>query len=103
MASWTLTAPEGVYADSAGDLFIADTGNNRILEAPASGGTHYGISMTAADAYTVAGHGTGAAGHTGDGGAANLAFLSGPTQGNFGASGDPSLYLADAGNNRVQE
>jgi RHS repeat-associated protein len=103
MASCELNAPQGVMADPAGDLFIADTGNNRVLEVPAASGTHYGISMTAGDAYTVAGHGTGAPGHGGDGGAANLAFLSGPTEVITGAGGDTSLYIADAGNNRVQE
>ena len=103
MASCKLTAPQGVVVDSAGDLFIADTGKNRVLEIPVANGTNYGISMTHLDVYTVAGNWGGSGGHSGDGGAASQAFLSGPTQVVLGPSGDTSLYIADAGNNRVQE
>ena len=103
MASCKLTAPQGVVVDSAGDLYIADTGKNRILEIPVANGTNCGISMTHLDVYTVAGNWGGSGGHSGDGGAASQAFLSGPTQVVLGPSGDTSLYIADAGNNRVQE
>lgn len=103
MASCLLDAPQGVTVDSAGDLFVADTGNNRVLEISAVSGTNYGLSMTADDAYTVAGHGTGAAGHGGDGGVANVAFLDAPTQVIHGAGGDTSLFIADEFNSRVQE
>jgi len=33
-----LNAPQGVAVDRAGDIFIADTGNNRVVEVPAGGG-----------------------------------------------------------------
>jgi len=33
-----LSNPQGVAVDGAGDVFIADTGNNRVVEVPAGGG-----------------------------------------------------------------
>ena len=43
----------------AGNLVIADTGNDRIRVVAASTGTFYGQAMTAGDIYTVAGDGSG--------------------------------------------
>ena len=97
-----LDQPIGLAADSSGDLFIADSANNRVVELAASTGTQYGISMTANDIYTVAGHAGGNIGHSGDGGAANVAFLDTPTGVTLG-HGTSDLYIADAGNNRIQE
>ena len=59
--------------------------------------------MTADDVYTIAGHGGGTAGHSGDGGSrADAAFLNEPVSlANGSATAD--LYIADAGNNRIQE
>ncbi len=54
--------------DAAGNLVLADTGNNRIRVVAGVTGTFYGQQMTAGDIYTVAG--TGTAGYTGDGGPA---------------------------------
>lgn len=84
-----LNAPQGVALDSAGDLFIADTGNNVIREIPSSGAT----------IQTVAGNGT--AGYTGDGAAATSAELRGPVS----VFADPSgnLFIADRGNNVIRE
>jgi hypothetical protein len=53
--SAALSSPEGVAADSAGNVLISDTGNNRIRMVAASTGTFYGQAMTAGDIYTVAG------------------------------------------------
>lgn len=104
MGSCKIKAPQGVTVDSSGDLFVADTGDNRVLMIPAANGNYYGINnMTADDVYTVAGNVSGNHGHTGDGGLASNAYLSGPTQVVLGTGGDTSLYIADAGNNRVQE
>ena len=61
-----LDLPGGVAVDAAGNLFIADTGNNCIREVNAS---HAVIT-------TVAGNGT--AGYGGDGGQADAAQLAGP-------------------------
>ena len=48
----------GLAVDSAGDLYIADSGNSRVLEVPVSSGTKWGaISETANEIFTVAGNG----------------------------------------------
>ena len=100
-ASALLNHPQGLAVDPAGDMYIADAGNNRIQEIAAAGGHHWGQSMTAGDIYTIAGSATGAAGSTGDGGPASSALLNGPGGLALDAAGD--LYIADSGNNRVQE
>ena len=63
-ATTTLNAPAGVAVDSSGDVFIADTSNNRVRMVPASSGTFFGQAMTRADIYTVAGTGTACSTHT---------------------------------------
>ena len=97
-----LNTPGGLAFDSAGDLYIADSGNNRVLEIPVSSGTLRGVAMTADDVYTVAGNWGGSSGHSGDSGAATSAFLNDPV-GLAVVNGGSDLYIADAGNNRVQE
>ena len=84
-----LNHPRGVAVDSSGNVYIADTDNNRIRKV-----TPGGIISTVA--------GTGAAGGTGDGGLATLATLSGPWGVSWNATG-PVLYVADTGNNRVRK
>lgn len=96
-----LSGPEDTATDTAGDVFIADTGNNRIVEIAASARTQFGIAMTAGYAYDVAGSAIGTAGSSGDGGAATSALLNGASGIIVDASGN--LYIADWGNNRVQE
>lgn len=90
-----------VAADPDGDLFIADSDNDRVQEIAASTHTQFGIAMTAGDVYTVAGSAIGNSGTSGDGGAATSALLFSPE----GVAADPAgnLYIADTGNNRVQE
>ena len=61
-----LSGALGVAVDSLGDVFIADTGNNRVREIVAATG----------DIITVAG--TGTAGYSGDNGPATAAELDGP-------------------------
>ena len=97
----TFGSASGVATDSAGDLYTADSGGNRIQETPATTGTQWGQSMMAGDTYTVAGSSTGSAGHTGNGGVATSAKLSGPADVVVDSSGD--LYIADYSNNRIQE
>ena len=63
-ATTTLNAPAAVAVDSSGDVFIADTTNNRVRMVPASSGTFFGQAMTRADIYTVAGTGTACSTHT---------------------------------------
>ena len=100
MASSKLNWPMGLASDSAGDLFVADFDNSRILEFPIASGTNYGISMTADDVYTIAGNWGGSQGHSGDGGPATSAFLSEPQGVAVNSSG---VYIADTDNNRIQE
>ena len=89
-ATALLNAPAGIGLDAAGNVYIADTGNNRIRKITTSSGI---ISTVAGSSST--------AGFSGDGGAATAALLSAPRgQILFDAAGN--LYFADSGNNRVR-
>ena len=96
-----LDGPNDVALDASGDLYIADTANNRIQEIAATTHSQWGQSMTANDVYTIAGSSSGTSGHSGDGGAATSALLSSPYGLAFDAAGD--LYVGDYSNNRIQE
>lgn len=84
----SLNSPQGLALDAAGDLYIADKGNNRIRK----------ITFSTGIISTVAG--TGTSGSSGDGSPALIALLSGPTDVTFDNLGN--MYIADAGNNRVR-
>lgn len=89
----SLNTPSGVTIDGAGNLYIADTGNNAIRV----------ISAATGAITTIAGNGTPCAGKTdsvGDGCAANQAVLSGPTGVTLDSSGN--LYIADTYNQRIR-
>jgi YD repeat-containing protein len=96
-----LNHPGATASDEAGDVFIADTANNRVQEIAASSHTQFGISMTAGDVYTVAGNAAGQAGYGGDGGAATAALLYQPAAVAVDPSGN--LYIADQNNAAVRE
>jgi RHS repeat-associated protein len=96
-----LDNPDNVTSDSKGNVYIADSANNRVQEIPASTHTQFGIAMTAGDVYTVAGNAAGGEGTSGDGGLATSAFLNLPLGLAVDAAGD--LYIVDASNNRVQK
>lgn len=83
-----LDTPTGIAIDARGDLFIADSHNQRIRMVNAQG-----IISTVA--------GNGVAGYSGDGGAAASASLFLPRAVAVDAAGD--LYIADAGNNRIRK
>ena len=85
--SWT--SPSGVAVDAAGDLFIADSGNNVVRE----------VNARPAIITTVAGNGT--AGYSGDGGPATAAELNDPDGVAVDSAGD--LFIADSGNNVIRE
>ncbi len=87
--SATLEFPVGLAFDSAGNLYIADFGEQRIREVSAATGL---IS-------TVAGNGT--AGYNGDGIAATSAELNNPDAVVLDAAGD--VFISDSHNNRVRE
>ena len=93
-----LNGPAAVTVDTAGNLVLADTGNNRIRVIAATSGTFYRQDMTAGDIYTVAG--TGTAGYSGDGGPAAAAKLRGPAS--VVTDGAGNLVLADSGSNRIR-
>jgi sugar lactone lactonase YvrE len=82
-----LRLPGGVALDAAGDLYIADHGNNRVRRVDAAG-----VITTVA--------GTGEAGFSGDGGPATEAKLSGPFAVLIDADGN--LVISDFGNARVR-
>ncbi|HEY3954743.1 MAG TPA: hypothetical protein VGM53_15325 [Streptosporangiaceae bacterium] len=94
----SIDPPQDTAADAAGNLLIADAGNNRIRVAAASTGTFYGQAMTAGDIYTIAGNGT--AGSAGDGGLATAAELNDPAGVTVDGSGN--VVIADTRNNRIQ-
>jgi DNA-binding beta-propeller fold protein YncE len=83
-----LAYPSGVALDSTGNLYIADTQNNRIRE------VSNGIIGTMAGT-------SGAIGFNGDGGPATSAQLGLPG----GVAVDPAgdLYIADTVNKRIRE
>ncbi len=82
-----LDSPAGVAVDANGNLYIADTHNNRIRE------ISNGVITTIA--------GTGTAGFAGDGGAATSAQLNYPTAIAVDTKGN--LYVADTNNFRIRE
>ena len=84
-----LDSPRGLAVDSAGDLFIADSGNNVIRE----------VVKATGDIITVAGNGT--AGYSGDGGPATAAELNDPNGVAVDSAGD--LFIADTDNNVIRE
>ncbi len=96
-----LSDPFGVAVDSAGNVYIADSGNNRVQELAATSHSQWGISMTAGDIYTVAGSAAGTLGDSGDGGPAAKAALYDPADVTVSSSGD--VYIADSYNNQVRE
>ena len=83
-----LNAPIGVASDIARNVYVADTGNNRVRLWTASTGL----------IATIAG--TGAAGFSGDGGAGTSAMLNSP--GGIAVDVAGNVYIADSNNNRVR-
>ena len=84
----TLYWPQNMAADSAGNLFIADSENNRVRKVDTNG------IIT-----TVAGNGT--AGFAGDGGMATNASLNLPRA--VAPDGNGNLFIADSNNHRIRK
>jgi hypothetical protein len=87
-SSAQLYGPQGLTEDSAGNLYIADTYDQRIRKVTPGG------TIT-----TVAG--TGTAGYNGDNIAATTARLNYPT--GVAVDGVGNLYIADSNNNRIRQ
>jgi trimeric autotransporter adhesin len=83
-ASAELSSPTGVAVDSAGNLYIADSGNNRVRE----------VAVGTGIITTVVGNGT--EGYNGDGGLATSAELNDPAGVAVDSAGN--LYISDTDN-----
>jgi sugar lactone lactonase YvrE len=84
-----LSVPQGVAVDAAGNIYIADTGNNAIRE----------IAVATGKISTIAG--TGTAGYSGDNTGATGSTLRAPAGVAVDTAGN--VYIADTGNNVVRE
>jgi trimeric autotransporter adhesin len=82
-----LNGPAGVAVDPAGNLYIADSGNNRIRM------VSKGVITTVV--------GNGKEGFTGDSGPPTSAELSNPA--GIAVDSASSLYISDSGNNRIRK
>ncbi len=83
-----INSPFGVGVDSAGNIYIGDTGNQRIRKVDTSG-----------NISTIGG--TGSAGSGGDGGAATAAQINTPMQVVVNSAGE--VYFVDYGNSRIRK
>jgi hypothetical protein len=95
-----LDRPSAVALDSAGDVFVADTGNDTVRVLAARSGCLLGQQVTGGDLYTMVGT-PGHPGYYGDGGPASSAELDAPGGVALDAEGD--LFIADSGNSVVRE
>ena len=121
-----LESPTGVGMDAAGDVYIADSGNNSLRRMTPDGtirtvavGSGWGVAVDAAgnvygaapvanvvykiapDGTVIVAAGVYTAGYSGDGGPATSAQLNDPWGAAVDASGN--LYMADTGNYRVRK
>ncbi len=82
-----LNFPQGLAVDSAGNVYVADTGNSRVVRIA-------GTALT-----TLSGNGS--VGFAGDGAAATTGRFNHPT--GIAVTGDGlTVYVADRGNNRIR-
>ena len=92
----TVDGPGGLALDTAGNLFVADTGHCRVLVVPARAGLLDGLHVRPGQATTVAG-GSCAGGAGGAGGAA-IGYPS-----DVAVDGHGDLFIAEPTAQRVQE
>jgi protein gp37 len=89
--------PWGVYGDSSGNIFVADSTNNAIREIA---GPTPAVGQATGNIYTIVNTST-VAGFVGDGGPAFAAQLNTPHSVFFDAAGD--LFIADFNNHAIRE
>ena len=89
-----IAVPSGLATDSAGNLYIADTDNNRIRKVDVNGTITKVAGDSPIQVYSSGGFG-------GDGGPATNALLNHPGGIAFDSAGN--LYIADSGNNRIRK
>ena len=82
-----LNSPAAVALDAIGNIYVADTGNNRVRKIDANGWI-----------TTLAG--AGVAGYSGDSGPANIATLNRP--GGVAADTAGNVYISDTGNHAIR-
>ena len=92
-----LNGPEGIFVDTKGNLFFADTSNQVIREVA---GPTPGTGMTAGFIYDVAGT-AGTHGYSGDGGTAITASLTFPAGTFVDSTG--SIFISDANSNAIRQ
>jgi uncharacterized protein (TIGR03437 family) len=95
-----LNQPEGVTVDAAGNLFIADTVNDRVREVTANGHIMTVAGTGYSAVYDPIYDETGASSTTGDNGPATSAAVVLPTD--VAVDGAGNLYIADFGNGRIR-
>ena len=93
VAATTLNTPKGLALDSAGNLYVADSGNNRVLFYPISGG------IAAVSPTRV--YGQGAVGNTFGVAATGITNVGMNAPTDVTLDSQNNLYVADASNNRV--
>jgi hypothetical protein len=93
----TLSNPGGVTVDGAGNLFIADTGNDLVREVNAVSGL---ITVFAGNLGGASGLCSGKTDNVGDGCPATQATLDAPQGSTMDVFGN--LYIADTNNNRIR-
>ncbi|MGA8762337.1 MAG: hypothetical protein WB562_05555, partial [Candidatus Sulfotelmatobacter sp.] len=103
--SANLNLPESIAFDAAGNIYIADSYDNRIrvVNVGTSTITIAGVSIPAGDINTIAGQSAACSssqGTCGDGGPANQAFLNDP----FGVAVDSAgnIYIADTYDQKIR-
>jgi sugar lactone lactonase YvrE len=100
-----LGAPAGVATDAAGNVYIADTGDNeiRVVNMQSSSITVFGVTVAAGNIARVAGNGVACPNSTsacGDNGKGTSAMLNGP----MGVAIDHlgNMFIADSGDRRIR-
>ncbi|HMD15261.1 MAG TPA: hypothetical protein VKH18_01240 [Terriglobales bacterium] len=96
-----LNFPGGLFVDSSDNIYIADTGNNRVrvVNTGTATATIAGVAIPAGQIATVAG--TGTEGYAGDGALATAAQLAGPSGVFVDGAGD--IFISDTNNFVVRE